>query len=66
MVKENKAIQYTHQQKKARLGSEQILCHKGTTSNDLGVGPEEIEKKIISEALLREKNFHTEGVPGKK
>ncbi len=31
---------------------------KGTTSNDLGVGPEEIEKKIISEAHLREKiNF---------
>ncbi len=28
---------------------------KGTTINDLGVGPEEIEKKIISEALLREK-----------
>ncbi len=31
---------------------------KGATSNDLGVGPEEIEKKIISEALLGEKiNF---------
>ena len=28
---------------------------KGTTTNDLGVGLEEIKKKIISEALLREK-----------
>ena len=28
---------------------------KGTTINNLGEGPEEIEKKEISEALLQEK-----------
>ena len=40
--------------------------NKGTTINDLGVGPKEIKKKN-SEALLREKiDFHTEGVSREK
>ncbi len=37
---------------------------KGTTINDLGVGLKEIEKKKLSEALLREKIIR-KGFPGK-
>ncbi len=42
-----------------------INRYKGTTINDLGVGPEEIEKKKL-EALLQEKIFFERHSPGKK
>ena len=38
---------------------------KGTTINDLGGGPEEIEQKKISEALLQEKINLQRPSPGK-
>ncbi len=38
---------------------------KGTTINDLGGGPEEIEKKKILEALLQEKINLERPSPGK-
>ncbi len=39
------------------LDSSWILRYKGTTINDLGGGPEEIEKKKIFEALFQEKKI---------
>ena len=42
-----------------------IHSPKGTTINDLGDGPEESEKKRISEALLQEKINLKRPSPGK-
>ncbi len=44
---------YVHDWWKSGWG--QLMLIKGTTINDLGSGPEEIEKKKTSEALLQEK-----------
>ncbi len=35
-------------------GQTRVLCLKGTTINDLGVGPEEIEGKMFLKVHVRE------------